>query len=71
MRQERMESRVSASDFSPLDEILESVSTEEVVSTVLTDKDLDEGSDEVFFRTRHRKENVKKENDQMWRLCPQ
>ena len=43
-----MESHVSASDFSPLDEILESMSAEEAVSTVLMDKDLDEGSDEVF-----------------------
>merc|ERR1712082_40637 len=38
----------SASDFTPLDEILESVSAEEAVSTVLTDKDLDGGSEEVF-----------------------
>ena len=33
-RRERMESSVSVSDFEPLVEVLESVSTEEVVSTV-------------------------------------
>ena len=49
IRQEGMESCVSASKFSPLEEVLESVSAEEVVSSVLTDKDPDEGSDEVFL----------------------
>ena len=49
IRQERMESYVSASEFSPLEEVLESVPAEEVVSTVPMDKDPDEGSDEVFL----------------------
>ena len=47
-RQERMESYVSATEFSPLEEVLESEPAEEVVSTATADKDLDEDSDEVF-----------------------
>ena len=47
-RQERMESYVSATEFSPLEEVLESEPAEEVVSTATADKVPDEGSDEVF-----------------------
>ena len=49
-RRERMESCVSVSDFSPLEEVLESVPAEEVVPTVPVDvheRDK-EDSDEVF-----------------------
>ena len=51
-----MESRVSESDFTPQ----ESVSAEEAVSTVLTDKDLDGGSDEVFSEDTSEEKRKKK-----------
>ena len=81
-RQERMESYVSASEFSPLEEVLESVPAEEVVSTVPmdvherdkedSDKDSEEGLDEVFpDKISEGKKKKKKENKQMRRLRPQ
>ena len=48
-RQERMESCVSASDFKSVStDIVENVSAQEEISPVLTNIDLDEGSDDVF-----------------------
>ena len=52
-RRERMESCVSVSDFSPLEEVLESVPAEEVLPTVPMDvhekdKDNKEDSDKVL-----------------------
>ena len=66
-----MESCVSASDFKSVStEIVENVSAEEQISPVLTNIDLDEGSDDVFSEETS-EEKSKKQNEQMWRLCPQ
>ena len=80
-RRERIESCVSASDFSPLVEVLESVPAEEVVPTVpmdvhknkedsdkVSNKGSDEDSDEVFPDKTSKGKNKKKENKQKQRL---
>ena len=71
-RQERMESCISVSDFKSVStEIVENVLVEEEISPVLTNIDLDEGSDDFFFGRHIGRKKEKKENEQMWRLCPQ
>ena len=67
-RRERMESCVSVSEFSPLEEVLESVPAKEVVPTVPMDvherdkdkEDSDEDSDKVFPDKTSKGKNKKK-----------
>ena len=61
-----MESRVSESDFRPL----ESVSAEEGVPTVRSDKDLDGGSDEVFSKDTSEGKRKRREREDVEIVSP-
>ena len=70
IRQERMESCVSVTEFSSLEEFLGNMSAEEVVSTIPMDKDPDEGSDDVFSDKKSEGKHKKRERTDVEIVSP-